>query len=152
MKYITGIAILLSIIALTAHSELTQTDLDKIREIVKEAVTESENRTKEYVNLKFDSFEKTVNERFNSVDKRFDSVDKRMTHQANFTYGLMALVAVAIGFPAWRSQKDRSLERKIEVLTQEIEMLKKQRTQDQRIEALQQEIEKLKQERNVGSE
>ena len=48
---------------------LRQKDLENIREIVKEAITESENRTKEYVNLKFDSFEKNVNERFNSVDK-----------------------------------------------------------------------------------
>ena len=104
MKYITSLAILLSIIALPAHSELTPTDLDKIREIVKETVSESEKRTKEYVDIKFDSLEKNVNERFNSVDKR-------MTHQANITYGLMVLVAVAIGFPAWRSQKDRSLEK-----------------------------------------
>lgn len=136
MKYITILTMLLAIIASTAHSDLTPTDLNKIQEIVKEAVIESEKRTREYVNLKFDSFEKTINERFNSVDKRFDSVDKRfdgvdkrMTHQANFTYGLMALVAIAIGFPAWRSQKDRSLERKIEALTQEIEKLKKQRIQ-----------------------
>ncbi len=104
MKHITSLAILLSIIALPAHSELTPTDLDKIREIVKETVSESEKRTKEYVDIKFDSLEKNVNERFNSVDKR-------MTHQANITYGLMVLVAVAIGFPAWRSQKDRSLEK-----------------------------------------
>jgi Flp pilus assembly protein TadB len=122
MKYIISLAILLSIIALPAHSELTPTDLDKIREIVKETVSESEKRTKEYVNIKFDSLEKNVNERFNSVDER-------MTHQANITYGLMVLVAVAIGFPAWRSQKDRSLEKQMEALTQEIEILKKQRIQ-----------------------
>ncbi len=132
MKYITILTMLFTILASTAQSELTPTDLDKIQEIV----NASEQRTKEYANLKFDSFEKNVNERFNSVDKRFDNVDKRfdsvnkrMTHQANFTYGLMALVAVAIGFPAWRSQKDRSLQRKIEALTQEIEKLKKQRIQ-----------------------
>ncbi len=122
MKYIISLAILLSIIALPAHSELTPTDLDKIREIVKETVSESEKRTKEYVNIKFDSLEKNVNERFNSVDER-------MTHQANITYGLMVLVAVAIGFPAWRSQKDRSLEKQMEALKQEIEILKKQRIQ-----------------------
>jgi hypothetical protein len=122
MKYIISLTILLSIIALPAHSELTPTDLDKIREIVKETVSESEKRTKEYVDIKFDSLEKNVNERFNSVDKR-------MTHQANITYGLMVLVAVAIGFPAWRSQKDRSLEKQMEALTQEIEILKKQRIQ-----------------------
>ncbi len=136
MKYFTILTLLFLFVASTAQSDLTPKDLKNIQEIVKEAITESENRTKEYVNLKFDSLEKSVNERFNSVDKRFDSVDKRfdsvdkrMTHQANFTYGLMALVAVAIDFPAWRSQKDRTLEKRIEALTQEIEILKKQRIQ-----------------------
>ena len=103
MKYIIGIAILFSINSFPVHSELIPTDLEKIREIFKEAVNESEKSTKEYVNLRFDSFEKTVNARFDSVDQRFDSIDKRITHQANITYGLMALVAVAIGVPAWRN-------------------------------------------------
>ena len=111
MKYITILTMLLSVIVLPVHSDLTPTDLDKIEEIVKKAVTESEKRTKDY------------------VDVRFDNVDKRLTQQANFTYALMALIAIAIGFPAWRSQKDRSLERKIEAPTQEIEKLKKQRIQ-----------------------
>ena len=118
MKYITILTILLSISVLPAHSDLTPTDLDKIEEIVKKAVTESEKRTKDYVDVRFDS-----------VNVRFDSVDKRMTHQANSTYGLMALVIIAIGFHSWRSQKVRSLERKIETLTQEIEKLNKQRVQ-----------------------
>ena len=56
MKYIISLTILLSIIALPAHSELTPTDLDKIREIVKE----TEKQTKEYVNIKFDSLEKIL--------------------------------------------------------------------------------------------
>lgn len=125
MKYITILTFLISISVLPAYSDLTPTDLDKIEEIVKKAVTESEKRTKDYVDIRFDS----IDIRFDNVDKRFDSFDKRMTQQANFTYGLMALIAIAIGFPAWRSQKDRSLERQIEALTQEIEKLKKQRIQ-----------------------
>lgn len=125
----TILTILFSVMISTANSELTPTDLENIREIVKEAVSESEKRTREYVDIKFDSLEKSINERFNSVNERFNSVDKRMTHQANMTYGLMALVVAAIGFPAWRSQKDRTLEKRIEALTQEIEMLKNQRIQ-----------------------
>ena len=109
MKYITILTMLLSISVIPAHSDLTPTDLDKIEEIVKTAVTESEKRTKDY------------------VDVRFDNVDKRMTQQANIIYALMALITIAIGFTAWRSQKDRSLERQIETLTQEIEKLNKQR-------------------------
>ena len=44
-------------------------------------------------------------------------------------YGLIALIVAAIAIPqlliAWRSAKDRSLERQIETLTQEVETLKK---------------------------
>lgn len=129
MKYVTILTLFFSVISSTAHSELTPTDLESIREIVKEGIAESEKRTKEYIDLKFDSFEKTVNERFKSINEQFNSIEKRMTHKGNMTYGLMALVAVAIGFPAWRSQKDRTLEKRIEALTQEIESLKNQRIQ-----------------------
>ena len=101
MKYVTISAILFSIIALSAYSELTPTDLEKIREIV----NESEKRTKEYIDLKIDNLEKSVNERFDIVDKRFDSVDKRMTLQAILTYGFMVFFAIAIGFPAWQAKK-----------------------------------------------
>ena len=44
---------------------------------------------------------------------------------------LMPLIVAAIGIPtaimAWRSGKDRSLERQVETLTREIETLKQQR-------------------------
>ena len=129
MKDIISITILLSIIALPAHSELTPTDLDKIQEIVREVVSASEERMREYLDIKFESLEKSINERFNGVNERFNSIDKSMTHQANITYGLMVLVAVAIGFPAWRSQKDRSIEKQMEAIRQEIEILKSQRIQ-----------------------
>ena len=101
MKYITILTMLLSISVISAHSALTPTDLDKIEEIVKKAVTESEKRTKDYVDIRFDS----IDIRFDNVDKRFDSFDKRMTQQANVTYGLMALIAIAIGFPALAKPK-----------------------------------------------
>jgi len=43
----------------------------------------------------------------------------------------MVLIVVAVGIPqlviAWHSRKDRTLEKQIEVLTQEIETLKQQR-------------------------
>ena len=42
----------------------------------------------------------------------------------NVTYGLIALIVVAIGIPAWRGKRDREQERKIDELTREIETLK----------------------------
>lgn len=126
MKYFTITFILLGIV-LSAHAELTSDDLLKISEIVNKAVKDSETRMKEYVDIKFDGFEKQVNEQFKSVDKQFEHIDKRLTHQSNITYALIALIIFAIGLPAWRDRKDRKLEaqlqKQIEALTQRIETL-----------------------------
>lgn len=48
---------------------------------------------------------------------------------------LMVLIVVAIGIPqivvAWRSRKDRALEKQIEILRQEIAVMKQQHTVSQ---------------------
>ena len=53
-----------------------------------------------------------------------------MTFLLNVIYGLIALIIIAIGIPQviieWRSRRDRSLENRVEILTQEIEVLKRQ--------------------------
>ena len=118
MKYFI-LPLILLISLLSAHAELDQNDLDKIRLIVKDevgkATKDSETRTKEHVNIKF------------------ESVDKRLTLQANITYALIAPIAIAI-IPQyvflWRSRTDEALKKQVETLTQEIEMLKKQRIQN----------------------
>ena len=125
MKYLI-LPLILLIIPLSAHAELDQNDLYKIRLIVKDEVDkatkdsetrmkEHETRMKEYVNIKF------------------ESVDKRLIHQANITYALIAPIAIAI-IPQyiflWRSRTDEALKKQVETLTQEIEMLKKQRIQN----------------------
>ena len=58
MKYFITIFMLVALISTRAIAELTTTDLEKIRGIVKEAVGESETRIKEYVDLKIDPLEK----------------------------------------------------------------------------------------------
>jgi hypothetical protein len=109
MKHILLLSILLCAIALPAFADLTPQDLDKIDSIVKD----SETQMKEHINLKV------------------EGVEKQITLLTNVVYGLIALIVAAIAIPqlilAWRSGKDRSLERQIEVLTREIETLKQQR-------------------------
>lgn len=109
MKTICALSILFCAIALPALAELTPQDLDKIGSIVKD----SETRMKEHINIKVESLEKQI------------------TLLTNFVYGLIALIVAAIAIPqlimAWRSGKDRSLERQVETLTREIETLKQQR-------------------------
>ena len=130
MKTILVLSILFSVVALPALGELTDADLDKIRLIV----NDSEKRVKEEVkteiaitNTKIDG----LDTRLRNVETdvawtrgKLDSLDKHINW-------LMALIVVAVGLPqaiiAWRSRKDRSLEKQIEALTQEIEMLKQQR-------------------------
>ena len=122
MKTRIFFAILFCMIAAPALAELTDADLDKIRLIVKEEVKEeiksSEARMKIYIDTKIDS-----------VNYRIDGVEKQMTFLLNIIYGLIALIIVAIGIPqviiGWRSRRDRSLENRIEMLTQEVEALKR---------------------------
>lgn len=104
MKTILALSILFSAIAVPALAELTPQDLDKIRLIVNEANTP----------IKTDVA---------WLRGKMDNLDKQLSW-------LMVLIVVAVGIPqvvvAWRSRKDRSLEKQIEVLTQEIETLKQQ--------------------------
>ena len=99
MKYKLFQTILLSLLVLPAYSQLSSTDLDKIRLIVNDAIkkeiSESEARLKEYVNMKFETVEKQIQ----AVEKQIGSVDKRVTHISNVTYGLIALIVVAVGIP-----------------------------------------------------
>ena len=142
MKTILVLSILFWAIALPALGELTDADLDKIRLIVKEEVkTEITGVKTEIAGVKTEiagvkqelkaeiaSSEKRVKEYINI---RVDSVEKRLSTYNWVIYVLMPLIVATIGIPtaimAWRSGKDRSLERQVETLTQEIETLKQQR-------------------------
>lgn len=67
-------SILLCLIALPVHAELSDADLDKIRLIVKEEVksevTASETRMKEYISQEI----KTVNVKISETDKRLSQI------------------------------------------------------------------------------
>ena len=59
------------------------------------------------------------------VRGKLDGIDKQITHATNITYVLIALIVAAVAIPqiliTWRSGRDRSLERAVEMLTQEIQ-------------------------------
>ena len=106
--------------------ELTKEDLQAIETIIEK----SETRTKEYIDsrynqvttkidemdkrltTKIDEMDKRLTTKIDEMDKRLtaqiDGVDKRLVDMRSFLIGLMALIAVAIGVPAWiwnKSQK-----------------------------------------------
>lgn len=101
-----------------AIGELTDADLDKIRLIVKDEVqseiTASEARMRSYVDTKVESLKTPI----------------------TWLIGILVAIIAIIGLPlailtiflGWRSIKDNSQEKQIEVLTREIETLKQQRT------------------------
>ena len=128
MKTILVLSILFWAIALPALGELTDADLDKIRLIVKEEVKTEITAVRQELKAEIASSEKSIKEYINI---RIDSVEKRLSTYNWVIYVLMPLIVATVGIPtamiAWRSGKDRSLERQVETLAQEIETLKQQR-------------------------
>ncbi len=95
MKHLIFCSILLCAIALPALGELTDTDLDKIRLIVKEEIAP----------VKADV--ETLKVDVARLEGRLTGVEKQISHATHVTYGLIALIVVAIGLPAWRGKRDR---------------------------------------------
>ena len=112
MKTILLFSILLCAIGLPAIGELTDADLDKIRLLVND----------ELKPVKADI--ETLKTEVAYVRGKLDILDK-------YVIALIALIVIAVAAPqivmAWRSRRDRTLEKQIQTLTQEIETIKQQR-------------------------
>ena len=115
MKMALVLSILFCTIALPALGALDDADLNQIRLIVREEIKEEIKPIKEDIAV--------LKIEVASLSGRVSGIEKMMTW-------FMVLIGVAVGLPqiiiAWRSRKDRSLEKQIEVLAQEIETLKQQ--------------------------
>ena len=128
----TIILILISILFLNtaAFGQLTQTDLDKIEKMF----TASEARIKEYVDLKIDALDAKLTGQIDALDKKFTgeikALEGRVTQIFGFLIALVALIAVAIGYPylhlARRGKEKQEFTDQIETLKNEIEVLKQQ--------------------------
>ena len=127
MKTFIFFSIFFSLLALPALAELTDTDLDKIRLIVNEEVKKEIATTNKKIE-DLDTRLRDVEENVSFVRGKIEGTDKQTSLITNFVYGMIALIVAAIAIPqlimAWRSGRDRSLERQVEALAQEIETLK----------------------------
>ena len=123
MKTIFVLLILFCTIAMPAFAELTPQDLDQIRLIVNEEIKKESATINEKID-KLDTRIQDVEKDMSWVRGKLEGVEKQVSHATNVTYGLIALIVVAIGIPAWRGKRDRDQERKIEELTAEVETLK----------------------------
>ena len=128
MRTIFVLSILFCAIALPARGELTDADLDKIRLIVKEEVKTEITAVRQELKAEIAGTERRLKD---YIDAKIEGVHKRLSTYNWVISVLMPLIVAAIGIPtvviAWRVGTDRSLERQVERLTQEIEMLKQQR-------------------------
>ena len=122
------LSFLLSTMTLPVLGELTDADLDKIRLIVKEEVEAEIAGLKQELKAEIANSEKNIKY---YIDAKIEGVDKRLSTYGWVIYVLMPLIVVLIGIPTvlitWRSGSNRSLEQQVEMLTQEVELLKQQR-------------------------
>ena len=138
MKTIIFFSILFCVIALPAFGALTDADLDKIRLIVKEEVKAESTTVRQELKAEIAGVRQELKEDIGCVKKDLkediakseQSVKEQITLLTYFVYALIVLIVAAIAIPQiimlWRSERERSLTRKVEILTQEVETLKQQ--------------------------
>ncbi len=152
-KTMLVLSTLFLVIAFPALGELTDADLDKIRLIVKEEVKEeitaSEKRTREYIDLKISASDQKIDDLGKSLNSKIDDLDKslngkvddlgkslngRMDDIRTIMIALIALVTAAIAVPQIimaykeRGQKDmqtqqREMQTQIDELRKELETM-----------------------------
>lgn len=126
MRLIMIFSAVLLLITTPAKSELSQTDIERIRTvlkedirvIVKEEITASEKRMKEYVSQEI----KTVN-------VKIGEMDKRLNQTFWLVIALIGFIAVVIGIPqifvAARGKEQQAQAEKIEELQREMQLVKR---------------------------
>ena len=132
MKYTLFFFAAFFVIISPTFGELTSQDLDKIRLIVKEEVSESEERLGAEIaesekRLRAE-IEKSESNMKGYVDLKFEGVDQQLNLVVGFVSALIILIVVTVGIPqiiiAWRGKNEREQDQKIEELSREIEALK----------------------------
>ena len=157
MKTVTILLLLLLLGSSSAFGELTREDL---RSIIKEENTALEKRLKEYIDLKIDGVEKSLNARIDGVEKslnaRIDAVEKNLNDKIDgveknlsgkmrdiwlLVLALIGLITAAIAVPqiiiAYRGRGQKDLEQRQEDFQTEIRQLREQ------VEAMQNTISSL---------
>ena len=119
MRIVTILSLLL--LASPVFGELTKEDL---RAILKEEITASEKRTREYIDLKIDGVEKNLNTRIDALDKRLNG---RIDDIRTIMIALMALITAAIAVPqiliAYRDRGQKGMQSQIDQLRAQIESM-----------------------------
>lgn len=122
MKTMLFLFIFFFVIALPALGELTDANLNQIRLIIRQEVkaeiTASEDRMKEYINLKLEN----VNNQIKTNSSEIGAIRSQM----NVFIGIPLLIITLLF--AWRALRDRANDKQIQALIAENEHLKRQQT------------------------
>ena len=105
-------------------SELSDSDIQRIREIVQIAVAAEGKQIRAEMTAAIDASEKRMKEymdiKINEVDTRINGVEKQITLLAALLVGVMALIVVAIGLPqliiAYKQRGQTQLQTSVEEL------------------------------------
>ncbi|MBI1930684.1 hypothetical protein HYR99_41360 [Candidatus Poribacteria bacterium] len=122
MKEIAILGLLL--LSPAAFGELTK---EEVRTILKEEITASEARMREFIDLKLQA----TNTEIKATNTRIDELDKRLGNIFALVIALIALITAAIAVPqiimAFREKGQSKLEAQIEQLRQKVEILEQSR-------------------------
>ena len=144
MKVITILSLLL--LTSAAFGELTKEDLHDLKEdlrmVIKEEITASEKRTREYIDLKIDALDKSLNAKIdvvnnklsaridvvdNKLSARIDEVDKTLNRVWLMIIALIGLITATIAIPqiivAYRDRGQKEMQTQIEQLRARIEAM-----------------------------
>ena len=120
---IIAILSLLRFLTTPAFSELTKEDLQRRNHQRRNA---SEKRTREYIDLKIDALDKSLNAKIDAVDQRIDDLKGNVNR---IWLAIIALIAAAVALPqliiAYTERKrQKDIEKRQEDLQTEIQQLR----------------------------
>ena len=125
MKNVILIFVGMLILAPPAFSDLTDSDIERIREIVKVEVTDSEQRLRGEITTAINTSDKQMKD---YIDTKLDGIDDRVNLIAALLVAIMALIVIAIGLPqliiAIKQRGQDELRTELKELRTEIELLK----------------------------
>ena len=139
MKMVVVLLAALLLVSSQVFAELSVSDLEKIREIVKESetrmkenMTASETRIKEYVTSEIENMNTKIEEMDRRLTSEIKAVDTQVGRNFYLILGFVALIVFAVGLPqiitASQGRKLQEYSIVLEDLKQEIELLKQERS------------------------
>ena len=118
------IILFLLLLTATAFGELTKED---IRIIVREEITASEKRTREYIDLKIEALNQRINDVEKNINDKIDNVNKNFDRVWLLIIALIGLITAAIAIPqlviAYREKGQKEMQTQIDQLRKELEAM-----------------------------